>query len=409
MVIKSAPINKWKYFGLEDNSLFPKILLLLLMLIAFMSISEELFMLGGRTLTAPLMALLGFFLILDIIVSEKLVIPKPLVFLLMLFFSWSYLSVTWAETFSRWHVLRLAEVSIFFLAFQYICSNDRKFRIIILVIFLAGALFSCYGLYKALLLQDFGRQVLVDSQNPNNFSRSLTLSLLAAPLLWDWLKNTWTRSFLLLGSMVIVTMIFLTGSKGAWIALLITFITFTVFISLKQKKINSRLLMTAVLLFTLIFFVILMGGELFARFEAFVRFTDLMEEGIGTATGRTEIWSAGFKLIQDNFLFGVGLNNFAYWVGREPHSIYISILAEQGVIGLIIFLLFMGIIIWDLLKFSKDIRAQTALLFTLSVLFGGLAATNYFLRYFWIALSLGACIPRIIRVEKLRKNSTCKN
>jgi O-antigen ligase len=73
----------------------------------------------------------------------------------------------------------------------------------------------------------------------------------------------------------------------------------------------------------------------------------------GTLTGRTLIWSAGWELFREHPLLGVGANAFRLTVSRvlaEPirlddpspappaHNTFLSVLVEQGIVGLALFL-----------------------------------------------------------------------
>ncbi len=60
-----------------------------------------------------------------------------------------------------------------------------------------------------------------------------------------------------------------------------------------------------------------------------------------SAGGRIEIWKQSIELWQESPIFGIGLNVFkhmGYGLG-DTHNIYLKILSEQGIVGLIIFLI----------------------------------------------------------------------
>ncbi len=54
--------------------------------------------------------------------------------------------------------------------------------------------------------------------------------------------------------------------------------------------------------------------------------------------GRTEIWAKAMDYFLENPLFGKGYNTYQYLTAWDTHNVYIKFLAEQGVIGLVLFL-----------------------------------------------------------------------
>jgi O-antigen ligase len=55
--------------------------------------------------------------------------------------------------------------------------------------------------------------------------------------------------------------------------------------------------------------------------------------------GRTEIWATAMDYFFENPLFGKGYNTYELLTGWDTHNVYIKFLAEQGVVGLFLFLL----------------------------------------------------------------------
>lgn len=81
-----------------------------------------------------------------------------------------------------------------------------------------------------------------------------------------------------------------------------------------------------------------------------------LEEGIDSTlaldfTGRGEVWLAGLDIFQTNPLLGTGAGTFLLAVeavsnfSKAPHNTFISILAEQGLVGTVIFTLILLLVI----------------------------------------------------------------
>lgn len=115
----------------------------------------------------------------------------------------------------------------------------------------------------------------------------------------------------------------------------------------------------------------------------------------GSLNTRLYIWEAGLKVYTNNPLFGIGAGAFRTGVEPQlgsaiaPHNVYLSILVEQGIIGLVIFLAILGglfekirkmaglerlflmflLIMWmvSALSLNWEWRKQTWILFTLTL------------------------------------------
>ena len=141
------------------------------------------------------------------------------------------------------------------------------------------------------------------------------------------------------------TTILLTASRGASLA---TAVALTI-VPLTQARLNGRqraaLVLTTVLLISAaLYFVPATSWERLATLPT--EFTQ------GTFTGRTIIWKAGWEIFRSHPFFGIGANAFRLIVSRvltdpihlgaaDPappaHNTFLSVLVEQGVLGLAIF------------------------------------------------------------------------
>jgi O-antigen ligase len=76
----------------------------------------------------------------------------------------------------------------------------------------------------------------------------------------------------------------------------------------------------------------------------------------GSLNSRLYIWEIGLKVAARNPLLGVGAGAFRIGVERQlgspmaPHNVYLSILVEQGVIGLTLFLTLLGVFMWKIFQ-----------------------------------------------------------
>ncbi|HEY4818064.1 MAG TPA: O-antigen ligase family protein [Candidatus Acidoferrum sp.] len=143
------------------------------------------------------------------------------------------------------------------------------------------------------------------------------------------------------------TTVLLTASRGATLASLVALaiVPFTHARLTARQKI--AVLLTASLLVS--------GAVLFVPSTSWERLSTTPNEfAQGTLTGRTVIWKAGWELFRSHPFVGIGANAFRVIVSRvlaEPirigsdilppappaHNTFLSVLVEQGVIGLILF------------------------------------------------------------------------
>lgn len=139
--------------------------------------------------------------------------------------------------------------------------------------------------------------------------------------------------------------------------------------------------------------------------------------------GRLSENTAAILMFQEHPLLGVGLDNYkiiyqeySRRLGlddrlelRAPHSLYLQIASELGIVGLVIFggilfLLFRGLIQSqrDLIHFGLDQQAQLVFAFQIGVV-GFLAAAIFlhsaYARFLWLLFAIALTIPNVVKNE----------
>src|SRR5262249_37070558 len=75
---------------------------------------------------------------------------------------------------------------------------------------------------------------------------------------------------------------------------------------------------------------------------------------------RVDLWADAIKVFDSNPLLGTGFNTYAYMgrIGTYPdtHNLFIKVLLETGIIGLMILLWLLGKSLWFGLKMSRSAR-----------------------------------------------------
>jgi len=150
------------------------------------------------------------------------------------------------------------------------------------------------------------------------------------------------------------TTVLLTASRGAALAGLVAlFIVPFTHTRLKARQKIAVILTVSLLVCGALFFVPSTSWERLS--------TTPNEFAQGTLTGRTVIWKAGWELFRSHPFVGIGANAFRVLVSRvlaEPiragndilppappaHNTFLSVLVEQGVIGLSLFCALLGVL-----------------------------------------------------------------
>jgi probable O-glycosylation ligase (exosortase A-associated) len=166
----------------------------------------------------------------------------------------------------------------------------------------------------------------------------LTMGVPICILLWDEIRGRWRWLFLALVP-VIVHAVLMTFSRGAMLSLLIT----CPLLAIRCKRRLQMASLGAVLFLGAI--PIMAGPEIRSRFMTLEK-----NDEDESANSRRGSWAAAWNMAQDNPVFGVGIRNsnlFSYdygadMPGRTIHSQYLQIAADNGFVGLGLYLAMLG-------------------------------------------------------------------
>ncbi|MDQ3799966.1 MAG: O-antigen ligase family protein [Acidobacteriota bacterium] len=249
-------------------------------------------------------------------------------------------------------VVHLIALLIFFAAMLAYIDNAKRLRKIVLVITIFGFLYAfysilqavlsptrIYGIYEPRFATPFGSFV-----NRHNFAAFMEMSL-AVPLGLMFVGAVPRDKRLLyvtaIGLMGIALL--LSGSRGGLVALLAE-IFFLIILTTKTKgygQIALKIGLGVALFVTIVVGSVLIGGE-----SSLTRFAETAASG-NITTNRTHIWTVTFDVIKNNLLFGAGLGAFPQVYTafdtlngtervEQAHNDYLQILADAGIVGLII-------------------------------------------------------------------------
>jgi O-antigen ligase len=137
-----------------------------------------------------------------------------------------------------------------------------------------------------------------------------------------------------------LTALFFTFSRSAWLAFILLFLFIIIFYFKKYFQINLIIINTVILLtaLSIIFFPLIQ-----------TRFSHQSTNEVRSTTERVVGVGEAYELFKQNYLFGVGIGNYtavAYmlnpnnpgWLYQPVHNVFILILVELGIIGVILLL-----------------------------------------------------------------------
>jgi O-antigen ligase len=385
---------------------------------------------SGSIVSAP--KLIGLLLVLSWLGVLTTADPqrRPQVFshpaflgLLGAFIGWVALSISWAEESGPvlTQLLRYVPNAMLFLI-VFSAIRTREQALMLVGAFVVGAFVSAvYGLIVPTDPAADGR-LSGGAGNANETAAVLVAGLMLAAALAAGLRREPLLRLLAAAAVPLCGLgLFLTLSRGGLAALAAALVA-AVAVAGRRRLVVLLAVLAAVGIGTVYF-------AAFAPAEARDRVTHI--EG---GTGRTDVWTVGWRIVEDKPVFGVGAGNFAGSTVHyllEPgailrsdfivdtpkgaHNTYLEVLAELGVVGLAMFLAILGFSVVCTLKAVRAFRdagdAQLEILSrALFVALVGLLTADFFgskqfSKQLWLLLSLGPALLAIGRAQLAERRS----
>jgi putative inorganic carbon (HCO3(-)) transporter len=292
---------------------------------------------------------------------ERLFSHPGFLFVLVLFVAWSLLSATWAEHpgaailgFTRY----LPNAMLFLIVFAAVRTRDQLLWVV--GAFVIGAFLSgLYGIVVPPPPQDIGRLAGAGG-DPNETAAAMVAGLaLATALAVAMRGKPLVRAACVGAGVICMLTLFLTSSRGGLVSLAVALLAA---VALGGRR-RGTMLVAAVcaVLVTIFYFATIAPDSVRERVSH--------PEG---GTGRVDIWTVGWRMVQDNAIQGVGSGNFSTssihyllqpgallrddFIVDTPkvaHNTYLQVLAELGIVG---FALFITILLFSLVCAFKAHR-----------------------------------------------------
>jgi hypothetical protein len=278
---------------------------------------------------------------------------------------YALLTIVWAPDL-RVSLLTFAKISAnilsLFLIIQLV-DTEKKQKVVLGAFVLTGIIGALSVIFttKALLGGAVGlalgeKETIIRvyglMENTEGLAGLLTQSLFVALGVVYSLKSTGKRIFLLCMCILMFFCIIVTFSRG-W---LIGCFAGVLFLALRKRNVRAFVLLSGLVL---IFFVVLqLSGGILEKFSH--RFVldvwNLPAED--PRAGRLLLYAGAWQLFLQSYGLGVGLSGFPLYIGHlfpakagmYPHSLYLTILVELGVVGSMIFVWWVFILVNHIMR-----------------------------------------------------------
>ena len=347
-------------------------------------------------LTGTLSRLIGFVLLLLTVFHEKGFLFRPpqafwyfLTYLLLYAIIGVLVSIPESREFAPEIITQMKtqiQLLILFLIAYNLMRSDRVKKGALLALSL-----SCVSLAVLQILgvtrSDFSQErISAFGENPNTLASVLSLGLLALIGLAYGRKEMdrklrWIAS---LSFLVLLLSIVRTGSRGDVLALALSLFTLAV-----KPEGLSRSLKTALIVITVVSSLAIVSYQLSPVRERWER--TYYE---GDVAGREDIFTAAWGMFLEKPVFGWGPVNHIYELGlrvgeprRDPHSLYLWLLIEVGIVGLLPFFAGLWLCWSSAWKGRGSVQGTLPLAMLVFFLVVNFKGTWLLAKLFWLVLS----------------------
>ena len=328
----------------------------------------------------------------SILVIGKIRKPHPFHLLVFLFILWNVMSFFWSFDLDETQMRVITYVQLGILSWMLwdLYKTPRALRSA-LQAYILGAFIAIGGTFYNFVSGQViglysGSRFSGVGMNANDLALILILGL---PVAW-YLMNTndeknrigirWFVNFAYILSAIFAILLTASRSSVFSIAPVVVYVLMTI----NQIKLRTR-----------IFFSIILLGALFAL-QIYIPLTNLTRLSsipasiaLGDFGGRIALWRATIKLFFEHPVLGIGSGalNSPLQLGAYAHNTFLSILAELGLIGFILYMALLIITLRGVFKQSNRLSALWLTVFSVWVI-GVFTLTWEFRKPTWLILNL---------------------
>jgi O-antigen ligase len=358
--------------------------------------------------------------------SDLLRVHPTMSFVLIMFLAWAGLSYVWSESPANTAdaVMRFALNAVLFLI-VYTAIRTPRDAIRVMAAFVVGATAAmAYGLATGTDPSPYGEAARLsgEAQNANELASTLVAALaLSLGLAFISTRSPALRLTALAAAAMSMVGIVLTVSRSGLVALGVAALAAIVLSGRWRPRVAVISVLVAVS--TVVYFAALAPPEARERVST-------IEEG----TGRQDIWTVAWRMVEDEPLRGVGAGNFKnssiHYVlapgvlrrtdfivdtQKVAHNVYLETLAEMGVVGLTLLASLVLAVLWcsvqAIRQFKRngdwrmEIMARAHLIALIGLLASLFFASDQYKKQLWLLLALGPALLAIARAGASRPES----
>lgn len=295
----------------------------------------------------------------------------------------------------------------------FLLDTPRKHHVLMWVFSLCTLISAAVIVFQSGVIEEIDPTNRASGLSPgaNTAARYFVISFIFLYYLNTITKKVLIKLIAIAGLLISFLGVFYTVSRTG--ILLLGISVFLLF--LLQSNFKNR---TTVLLVTFIAFSLLMVFS--SSILDFVQgIVPSISQGTDTVGLRYALWEAGWEMFKDHPISGVGIGKFPMELRNYPnpsyslffrkglvaHNMYVSMLAETGIIGLT---LFMSLIIATLANLIKSRKradptlksiANVWLIVLIIILVGGITKTDQVDKLFWLSMGTSIFLTHQLKVR----------
>lgn len=290
--------------------------------------------------------------------------------------------------------------------------------------YLTGSFSNPYwGLAESQVMNIVGRvegyRIMGTFDDPNFFAQIMLVIVPVALNRFIYEEKIWLRILAVWSLAASFLTVVFTFSRGGFLALCLVIVLIVLW-----RRPSPAIILIGLLL--LVVFVPFLPSEYLERMGTILEYLPSMGTDVRTEVsfrGRLSEYAVGWQMFLDHPVFGIGYENYPRFyldysvrLGLDPrrtersaHSLYLEILAEQGLIGMLLF----GFVIYSvyrslisaLRKLEKmAMQAEADLVFALLIGFSGYLVAAIFIhaafpRNLWILVGMGFAVSQMAENE----------
>gem|GEM_PF-5140208 len=186
-------------------------------------------------------------------------------------------------------------------------------------------------------------RLTTESANPIPFSLLMGTALLVN-CYWLMERTKKTRIFrltLLVSPAILIYFFVAANTRGPLVGFLVAFVFLVSGLLVQRKQVKTLIKIIAVV----VFLIAVCWAVWDAAPDVYQRFgqrLDALVAGVDTVQEREAYYELAWLLFQDALIFGVGTGGVTHYAGGYAHNIILEVAAENGIIGLLPLLFFVG-------------------------------------------------------------------